>query len=222
MRPRHVLGLALAALLVAAGAGLVGVTAAAAPVPQTGSDGLLALHADPYPAQNLAIAPGERLLWPVTAEIDAPTTGDLSVSVTSWDPLAEDAAALRFELASCEEEWQLPGNDTDPAVCPRGESVEITEEAFAAIDDTEVWALGDIAPGIPRYFLVTLSLPLSTPGALADQPGSVSFGFFAADQARGSRLAETGASYAGPVLLAAGMLLGGLVLARGRRGRGAG
>jgi len=213
--------LALSALLMAAGASLVAVAASAAPVPENGMDGLLTLEADPYPAQDITIARGEHLLWPVTAELDSPTTGELNVRVTSEEPLAEDPDALRFELASCDEAWVLPATMTDPATCAGGAgTVVISEAAFAATDSDEVWELGAIAPGVPRYFLVTLSLPLSTPGALVNEPAQVSFGFTARDSALSSRLAATGAVYAGPALMGLGLLLGGSTIAiTGRRRR---
>ena len=209
-----------AVLLIAAGAVLVSTAAGAAPVPQTGSSGLLTLDADPYPAQNLTIAPGERVLWTVTAELDAPTPGDLTVRVTSEEPLTQDADALRFELASCPEAWVLPADDADPATCAGGPgTVEITEAAFALTDADETFALGPIAPDAPRYFLVTLSLPPSTHGSIAGESGRIAFGFFAADRARDARLAATGGELLGPAFLGAGLLLGGFTLARARRSR---
>lgn len=112
--------LALAALVAVAGASLVAVAAAAAPVPETGATGLLTLDADPYPAQNLTIRRGERVLWPVTADLDAPTTGDLSVRIVSAQPLAENPDGLRFELASCDVPWDLPAVPGGSATCAGG------------------------------------------------------------------------------------------------------
>jgi hypothetical protein len=218
--------LALAALVVAAGASLVAAAAIAAPVPETGHGGLLTLHADPYPARNMTIARGDRLLWPVTAELDAPSAGELTVRVTAAQPLAEDAAALRFELAACSEAWVLPSTTTGSAACAGGAGdIVIPEAPFATTDASRSWSLGDIVPGEPRYFLVTLSLPLSTPGALADEPAEVAFGFAAAaaetetgevggSTVEASGLALTGGMYLGPVLLGIGLLGGGFVLAR--------
>jgi hypothetical protein len=185
-------------------------------VPENGSAGLLTLDADPYPAEDLTIARGDRVLWPVTAELDAPSVGELTVQVRAAQPLAEDAAALRFELASCPERWAL-GAGT--ASCAGGAAtVEIPEAPFATTDTSRSWSLGDIVPGEPRFFLVTLSLPLSTPGSLADEPAQVSFGFAAEDadvaSAATTRLADTGGRYLGPALLAAGLLVGGAALAR--------
>lgn len=215
---------AVAALLVAAGASLVGVAAAAAPVPETGAGGLLTLEADPYPAHDLTIARGERLLWPVTADLDAPTAGELTVRVTATQPLAEDASALRFELASCPEAWVLPPSGSGAATCAGGVGeVEIPEAPFATTDTSHVWALGEIVPGEPRFFLVTLSLPLSTPGTLADEPAEVGFGFSAWDagsaavRSTPSFLADTGGRYLGPALLASGLIGGGFAVARLRR-----
>lgn len=209
---------AVAALVSAAGASLTAVAASAAPVPESGEAGLLTLHADPYPAHDLEIARGEHLLWPVTAELDAPTTGSLDVRVVSAEPLAEDEAGLRFTLASCDEEWTLPAVEGDPATCAGGPGdVVVHDSAFATTDEGEVWSLGPIAPGIPRFFLVTLALPLSTPGALATESARISFGFSAQDVTEETRLAMTGAGYAGPALLGAGLLFGGLVVASARR-----
>ena len=213
--------LVLAALVVAAGASLVAVAATAAPVPETGASGWLTLDADPYPVEDLTIARGDRVLWPVTATLDAPTAGELTVRITAEQPLAEDAAALRFELASCSAPWVLPSSPTGSAVCAGGGAIVIPEAAFATTDETRYWSLGTIAPGEPRYFLVTLSLPLSTPGALADEPAEVGFGFTAGDAevaADPPRLADTGGRYLGPALLASGLLAGGILLARLRRG----
>lgn len=210
--------LAVAALIMAAGASLVAVAATAAPVPENGLNGLLTLDADPYPAQNLTIAPGERVLWPVTAELDAPTTGRLSVRVVSAASLAEDAGGLRFQFASCPESWLLPATSTGTATCAGGSGdVVIADSAFATTDAGQVWQLGAIAPGVPRYFLVTLALPLSTPGALATESADVSLGFVAADSHQPGRLAATGAGITGPVLLGLGLLLGGAVVASTRR-----
>jgi hypothetical protein len=210
----------LAALVVAAGASLVAIAAAAAPVPESGHAGLLTLDADPYPAQNLTIARGDRLLWPVTADLEAPSVGELTVRVRAEQPLAEDADALRFELGSCPEPWTLGAGS---ATCAAGGSVVIPEAPFATTDASRTWSLGDIVPGEPRFLLVTLSLPLSTPGALADEPAEVSFGFAAEDaeiaRAGADRLADTGGRYLGPALLGAGLLTGGFALARLRIAR---
>ncbi|MGV3714016.1 hypothetical protein [Pseudolysinimonas sp.] len=216
----------LAALVAVAGASLVAVAAAADPVPETGATGLLTLDADPYPAQNLTIRRGERLLWPVTADLDAPTTGDLSVRIVSAQPLAENPDGLRFELASCDVPWDLPAAPGGSATCAGGAGVvEIADAAFATTDAGEVFPLGDIVPGEPRYLLVTLALPRSTPGAVAAQPAELSFGFVArartVPQPRSAEspvLAATGGAvpplFLGPALLAAGVLLGGATLAR--------
>lgn len=205
--------LVLAVLVTAAGGSLTAVAASAAPVPESGENGLLTLDADPYPAHNLTIAPGDEVLWPVTAELDAPSAGTLDVRVVSSRPLAQDAAGLRFTLASCAEPWALPA-----ATCAGGPGdVVIADSAFATTDAGETWSLGRIVPGIPRHLLVTLALPASTPGGLAAESAEVSFGFTAGDRSVEQRLALTGAGYAGPALLGGGLLLGGLVLAAHRR-----
>lgn len=224
MRHAHRALLGLSALLVAAGGSLVAVAAVAAPVPETGENGLLTLDADPYPAQDIEIERGERVLWPVTADLDAPTTGELSVRIVSEQPLAESPNGLRFELASCAEPWVLPAVPTGVATCDGGAGVvEIADSAFATTDEGRDVPLGPIAPGVPRYFLVTLSLPLSTPGTVADEPAELSFGFLASDPEpvraaeHAAQLAATGGGFLGPVVVGLGLLVGGVTLARARR-----
>jgi hypothetical protein len=143
------------------------------------------------------------------------------VRVVSAEPLAESPDGLRFELTSCDEPWLLPALPDGAATCDGGAGVvEIADAAFATTDAAHDFALGRIEPGEPRYFLVTLALPLSTPGAVAGQPAELSFGFLASAPQPASvpatRLAATGGGFLGPVLLGAGLLVGGLTLARAR------
>jgi hypothetical protein len=211
---------AFAALLFGAGGALVASAAGAAPVPETGDAGMLWLEADPYPADSLEIAPGERILWPVTANLTAPSSGDLSLEVSAADPLATDVEGLRVELAECAVAWELPADPLADGVCPGGGATTIIDETpFAAAAAGQRWELGLIAPGVARYFLATLSLPSAVPGSLATESAEIGFGFRAGDDTLPPALAETGASILGPVLLAGGVLLAGATAAslRGRR-----
>lgn len=219
MKPLVVARFVVAALLIAGGGVLVASAAGAAPVPETGDAGMLWLEADPYPADSLAIAPGERILWPVTANLTAPTSGDLSLEVSTADPLATDVDGLTLELTECGVEWQLPVDPLADGVCLDGSADTIIAEAPVALADAgQRWDLGLIAPGVPRYFLATLSLPSATAGALATESAEIGFGFRAGDGTQPAGLAETGASIVGPVLLASGVLLAGAT-ARSMRGR---
>jgi hypothetical protein len=211
---------AVAAVLIGAGGTVVASAAGAAPVPETGDAGMLWLEADPYPADSLEIAPGERILWPVTANLTAPSSGDLTLEVSAADPLATDVDGLRVELAECAVAWELPLDPLDEGICLDGSAATIIDEApFADAADGRRWDLGVIAPGVPRYFLATLSLPSAVPGSLATESAEIGFGFRAGDDTRPTALAETGASIIGPVLLAGGVLLAGATAAslRGRR-----
>lgn len=211
--------LILAALLIAGGGALVASAAGAAPVPETGDAGMLWLEADPYPADSLEIAPGERILWPVTAHLSAPTSGELSLEVSAADPLATDADGLTLELAECGVAWQLPADPLADGLCVDGSAETIIAGGPVALaDDGQRWELGLIAPGVPRHFLATLALPSATPGALATESAEIGFGFRAGDGTRPAGLAETGASIVGPLLLAGGVLLAG-VTARSVRSR---
>lgn len=209
---------ALAALLIGTGGALVASAAGAAPVPETGDPGMLWLEADPYPADSLEIAPGERILWPVTANLTAPTSGELSLEVAAAEPLATDVDGLRLELLECDVAWQLPSDPAAAGACAGTASTVIADGPVALADAGQRWQLGLIAPGVPRYFLATLSLPGAVPGPLANEPAEIGFGFRAGDDSRPTALAETGASVAGPLLLASGVLLAG-VTARGIRRR---
>jgi hypothetical protein len=220
MRPVAVARFALAALLFGAGGALVASAAGAAPVPETGDAGMLWLEADPYPADSLEIAPGERILWPVTANLTAPTSGDLSLEVSAADPLATDVDGLRLEVAECAVAWELPVDPLADGVCLDGSAATIIDETpFAQAATGDRWDLGLIAPGVPRYFLATLSLPSATPGDLATESAEIGFGFRAGDATQPTALAETGASIVGPLLLAGGVLLAGATATtlRGRR-----
>jgi hypothetical protein len=220
MNGRAVAGFAVAALLFGAGGALVASAAGAAPVPETGDAGMLWLEADPYPADSLEIAPGERILWPVTANLTAPSSGELSLEVSAANPLATDVDGLRVELAECAVAWELPVDPLADGVCVDGSATTIIDEApFAHAAAGHRWDLGLIAPGVPRYFLATLSLPSAVPGSLATESAEIGFGFRAGDDTRPTALAETGASIIGPLLLAGGVLLAGATASRlrGRR-----
>jgi hypothetical protein len=219
MTPRTAARFALAAALIAGGGVLVASSAGAAPVPETGDAGMLWLEADPYPADSLEIAPGERILWPVTAHLDAPTSGGLTLEVSAAAPLATDVDGLVLELAECGVAWQLPVDPAAEGICPSGDATTVIAEGPVALADAgQRWTLGLIAPGVPRYFLATLALPATTPGALATESAEIGFGFRAGDDTQPTALAETGTTIVGPLLLAGGVLLAG-VTARSRRSR---
>lgn len=215
-----VVRLALAALFMAAGGALVASSAGAAPVPETGDAGMLWLEADPYPADSLEIAPGERILWPVTANLSAPTSGELSLEVSAADPLATDVEGLVLELTECDVAWQLPADPLADGICLSGSAATVIPAGPLALADAgQRWDLGLIAPGVPRYFLATLSLPSVTPGSLATESAEIGLGFRAGDGTQPAGLAQTGASIIGPLLLAGGVLLAGATVRtlRGRR-----
>jgi hypothetical protein len=110
MRPVAVARFALAALLFGAGGALVASAAGAAPVPETGDAGMLWLEADPYPADSLEIAPGERILWPVTANLTAPTSGDLSLEVSDAVRAGRDRGPLGSRVDRSRSSALLPGH----------------------------------------------------------------------------------------------------------------
>jgi hypothetical protein len=210
---------ALAAVLFGGGAAFVATSAGAAPVPETGESGILWLEADPYPVDAIEIEPGESVLWPVTAHLDATESGDLTLEVSAAEPLATDDDGLVLLLSECDVPWDLPADPSDGGVCAgAGATTVIDETPFADAATGQRWNLGLIAPGVPRYFLATLSLPSALPGELAGESAEIGFGFRAGGGSAGGGLAETGASLVGPLLLGSGILLAG-VTARSLRGR---
>lgn len=219
MRALSAVRFAVASILIGSGGALVASAAGAAPVPETGDTGMLWLEADPYPADTLEIAPGERIHWPVTANLSAPSSGALSLEVAAAEPLATDVDGLRLELLECDVAWQVPSDPAADGVCLGTTTTVIADGPVALADAGQRWQLGLIAPGVPRYFLATLALPSATPGPLADEPAEIGFGFRAGDDTRPTALAETGASIVGPLLLAGGVLLAGVTAQGLRRGR---
>lgn len=209
---------ALGAVAIAGGGVLVGTSAGAAVVPETGEPGLLWLEADPYPAQSFTVARGQRVHWAVTANLDAPTSGGLALEVSGAEPLAMDPAGLRLVVAECGAAWEVPSDPSAAPLCPAAdEVVVIAETPVAVVADGRRFAVGMLSPGIPRHFLATLSLPVSTPGALADAAATIGLGFIAADDTRPAALPETGSGLAGPLLLGIGVLLAGSAASAHRR-----
>ena len=218
MRVIEVLGFTVAAALVAVGALGVATAAAADPVPENGQPGLLSLNADPYPMQDPNMAPGDRIRWPITADMSAPDAAELTLAIQTSGLLASDPGGLRMSLQSCAVAWIVPADPSVDASCAAGEQTVLAMTPTASLDPSTVWHLGTIADNGARYFLVTLWLSPSADGALLSASGRVALGFTAAGETQsvstdGPGLATTGADAVGLILLAGGLLLGGIVLA---------
>jgi hypothetical protein len=224
-RLEALIGFGSATALVAVGAVLVASASSASADPISGG-GVLQLVATPGVLADDSMAPGDTIYWPITADLNASTPGELSLRVESSDPLATSVAGLRLALASCPVAWVIPSDPTIAPACRGGAgNILIPDTAFANISATEVWDLGTVAAVSTTPMMATISLPDTVPSALQGAAGTVDFGFTAlGDTAHASPsdpsspvLGLTGVDPAGPILLAAGLLLAGLTLARHRR-----
>jgi hypothetical protein len=220
-----VAGFVIAGTLVAAGGLFVATAATAAPATITGN-GILSLDASPTNLANDAMQPGDSVYWPITANLRAASAGDLTLRITSTNPLTTDSAGLHLSLASCPVAWTV---SSDPSVAPTcsggGGTTVITDRSIASVSSTAVWNLGTMPRVSSRQFVATLALPATVPSRLQNSTGDINFGFTAAgttvsanpsDPPNSQTLAFTGTNALGPILLAGGLLLAGFTLARVR------
>jgi hypothetical protein len=214
VRAFEILGSALAAALVVVGGVFVASSAQAAP--HVGPAGRLQLTTAPDPLGVRDLAPGETAFWRVDASLLVEDRARLWLAVDGTGRLSTDAAALRVELRRCGVAWAS-------SLCPSGdESVVLPDAPVASLLGTAGMSLGTISPTSPAHLLATVRLPSS---AFVGQDGTLRLTFTADGDAStvstddSGRLPTTGATVGGPLLLGAGLLLGGVVLAsvRGRR-----
>jgi hypothetical protein len=214
MRVLEILGSVLAAALVVAG-GLV-VAASARAEPHIGPAGRLQLTTAPDPLGVQELSPGETAVWRVDATLLVDDRAQLWLAVGGTGRLATDAAALHVELRRCGVAWAS-------TLCPSGdESIVLPDTPVASLLGTAALSLGTISPAAPAHLLATVRLPSS---AFVGQDGTLRLTFTADGDTRTvstadpGRLPTTGAVVGGPLLLGAGLVLGGVVLAsaRGRR-----
>ncbi len=221
----EVAGLVTAAALLVAGGLAVAGGASAATVPQTGN-GHLVLTADPFPLGTHDMPPGGAVRWQINAEMDEAGTADLYLAVAGHGVMAQDPAGMTLDVEWCPTAWSVPADVTIAATCPGGGSMTVlATTAMASIPPGNV-RLGTLTRGVPSHLLVTAALPLGAGTRFVNDSGDMTLTFQAAGDSEtvsigSGHLASTGSVIAGPALLAAGLLLFGMLLAsiRGRRGR---
>jgi hypothetical protein len=212
----------VSAVLVAAGAVLVasGVPASADII---SNGGALSLDATPGALSDTSMAPGDTVYWPISAELDASTPGELTLQVLSSEPLATSAEGLEVSLASCPDAWTIPSDPSVAPTCDGGAGhTLIPTTAFADISSSKVWTLGDMSAVSTMPMMATISLPADVPASLQGTSGDLDFGFTALGDTEnaspsdpaGPPLASTGVDPTGPIFLGAGLLLAGLTLGR--------
>jgi hypothetical protein len=209
-------GFGFAVALIAAGATQVAAQpfASAAPI----SGGVLQLVATPGVLADSAMQPGDTIYWPIDANLNASTGGDLTLRITSSDALASDPAGLRLALARCSGSWNTA---VTPPTCNGTITTIIPDTAFADIDPTHVWHLGKVNAVSSTPMIASIALPGSVPSSMQGASAAINFGFTALGDTEDASpsdpavhvLGLTGIDPTGPVLLCAGLLLGGLTLA---------
>ena len=223
-RPIAVLSYLVAAAITTTG-GIALATSAGAVTIDDGESGYLTADVASVPFEEEDLTPGDIRYWLIALNLDAEGEGDLTLEFEASGALVETPAGLQMSLDQCTEAWTTGATPT----CA-GLDEEIIDGPVSDIDESLIYDLGTIEPDDGPFFLVTLSLPGSVPDELQDTRGDLGFGFTADessavivipgddDPADGGGLAITGVDLTGPLLLAAGLLLGGFVLARQRMG----
>jgi hypothetical protein len=212
-------GLVGAAVMMIVGASLVA-TSQPASADIITDGGVLSLDAEPGVLSDASMAPGDSIYWPISAQLDASTSGQLTLKVVSSQALATSTDGLELALASCPIAWTIPA---DPSVAPTceggaGHSL-IPETPFAGILASKTWNLGRMSAISDMPMMATISLPQNTPAQLQGTSADVNFGFTAlgdTESADPSKppLATTGIDPTGPALLGLGLLLAGLTIGR--------
>jgi hypothetical protein len=207
-----------AAAMIGVGATLVA-TASSASADVITSGGVLSLDATPGTLADGTMAPGDTLYWPISANLDASTSGELSLQIRSSGALATSASGLRLSLFSCPDAWS---NDAIPTCDGGAGHLLIADTAFKSIDASKRWELGTMAAVSQMPMMATISLPPAVPTSLQDSSATMNFGFTALGDTENATpsdprvpvLGFTGIDPTGPLLLGFGLLLAGATLGR--------
>lgn len=208
----------VAAGLIATGAVLVA-TASSASADIITSGGVLSLDASPGALSDDTMAPGDTVYWPISADLNASTSGELSLRITSSGALASSSSGLRVSLASCPDAWS---NDPVPTCDGGAGTTVIAQTAFSSINASKHWQLGSMAAVSQLPMMATISLPSDVPTTLQGTTATMNFGFTALGDTENASpsdpkppvLGLTGVDPTGPILLGLGLLLAGITLGR--------
>ena len=215
-RPLRLLG----AALLAAGVVVSGAHAAAAftAIAENGMPGHLRLAWGDTPQQIDPLVPGEAYHWQIRATLDGSSSREFSLTLRAAGALVEDPMGLRIAISQCSQAFAgLTGDPTCAA--PAELLLPTTRVAEVASPTTgDLWQLEPLLVDQSRYFLVTISTPQEAADlGLEGLAGELGFGFTASGDSPDEELPATGADPLGPLLLALGLLLLGVVqVAAGR------
>jgi hypothetical protein len=184
--------------------------------------GALSLDAAPGVLSDDSMSPGDTIYWPISANLNATTSGKLTLQITSSQPLASDPGGLELQLASCPDAWTIPLDPSVAPTCDGGAGTTILPlTPFANISPTKRWQLGTLEAVSNLPMLATLSLPSDVPADLQGESATVNFGFTALGDTENASpsdpvppLSITGVDPTGPLMLGVGLLLAGLTLGR--------
>jgi hypothetical protein len=210
---------AVAAALVAVG-GIMVASAPPASADIISDGGALSLDAAPGVLTDNTMAPGDNIYWPISADLNASTSGKLTLQILSSQPLATNPKGLQLVLTSCPDAWTIPADPTVAPTCDGGPGTTIIPQtAFANISSTKRWNLGTRGAVSELPMMATLSLPADVPVSLQGANATVRFGFTALGDTEDAspsdpRLGETGVDPTGPLLLGLGLLVAGITLGR--------
>lgn len=225
-RPIAVLSYLAATAIAATGAFTLATSAGAVTI-DDGEAGYLTADVASVPFEEADLTPGDTRYWLIALNLDAEGEGDLTLEFEADGELVETPAGLQLSLDQCTEAYTTGATPT----CA-GLEDEIIDGPVSEVDQSLIYDLGTIDPNDGPFYRVTLSLPGSVPDELQDTRGDLGFGFTADESSavivipgdddddpdNNGGLAITGVDLTGPLLLAAGLLLGGIVLARQRTG----
>jgi hypothetical protein len=208
---------AATAMLIVGGVLVASASSASADIISSG--GVLSLEATPGTLSDGSMAPGDTVYWPIAADLNASSSGDLSLKITSSGQLASSASGVRLTLARCDNAWST---DAIPTCDGGAGTVIIPNIAFADISPTRVWNLGSMAAVSRLPMMATISLPSSVPSSLQSTSAAMRFVFTALGDTENASpsdptppvLGVTGVDPTGPALLGLGLLLAGLTLGR--------
>ena len=233
--------LVLATLTLIAGFALVSNRAMAAfeSVAENGLPGHLSLMADPHPNTDrpsfLAMSPGSVEHWQISAHL-VEASSPLTMQFKRDGELVEHPDGLQVRAQLCSQAWtNYPANPTcggtqsnifGPAAAGSVPTFgDLTANNAPLPGNAPVYNLGTLTNASNKYVLVTFSIPpQDDPDAQSDQSlmgleATFGFGFTAMGADGGGNLPNTGLDLTALLVVGAGVLGLGLVLASARRAR---
>lgn len=209
-------GVAIGALLAAAGAVWSAGAAAAEWVLLDSSPGLLEVYwGDGSPRAVEDYVPGEVVHWQLRAALEGADEGEFTLEIRAEGGLVGVDDGLMIEVRTC------PGQfDGDPPDCAAGAEQVLGWQPVTAVATSHgggLWSLAPLRTLEDRYFLISVGTDADASSApeLAGESAVLRLGLSAAGVSPTSigTLSDTGTESGGAVLLGAALTGGGVLLA---------